>query len=67
MGMLKTLCERVEQLEERDRLRVSEFAQHESLALERQEALLSTIAVLEERVQALEILLEQKAPTVAGS
>ena len=50
VGRLITLRERLEQLEERNRLRVSEFAQHESLALERQEALLSTITALEERV-----------------
>ena len=52
--MLNALRQRVDELEERDKVRADQLQPQESLPVERQDDLLSTIAALKEYVESLE-------------
>ena len=57
----------MDELEERDKARADQLKRQESLAVERQDALLSTILLLEERVEALESAIAEDLRSVAMS
>ena len=61
---INKLRSRVDELERVGKIREDELRQHEALSVERQEALLATIAALEERVGQLESSLAERMAEV---
>ena len=64
VAVINKLGSRVDELERVGKIREDELRQHEALSVERQEALLATIAALEERVGQLESSLAERMAEV---